>query len=410
MTNENNEVLKGETRTGDIVHQTQDMAGDKGFRNVSRAWFDKTITIDEGIDKIEDAKREREDIVCPIRDIGIGVNDDGKVVIEHKDGREFVPTDHAMKQLANWCDKVSHGIVKRLTNPARNHKGEIVFERDVSDAETLAMVFRNGKRRVDPEKEFRLRTYNDGTLRAMLTTVYAPVDNTWFMGVLKDFMPDARLSHWKGDADTLFGNLLIPDTIRKETDSEYGGMLSLSNCEIGKRRIDAIPSIFRAICMNGCIWDQVKGNGISKVHKGDIDLQELQKDIVETLNSQIPLMDSVIDSFLETRNLKIEKSDNVAAILATVAKDNGMTNGTRKSQLVKVSEEFINHESDHRNLFGIVNAITRAGQQFDRETWYEFDKVGGKLASMNENQWEKLRTRANSMDTKVLDKMFGVAA
>ena len=56
-------------------------------------------------------------------------------------------------------------------------------------------------------------------------------------------MPD--YSHWKGDEDTHdLAIFLLPDTIMdygQDDDTDYGGMVSISNCEIGKRRISQYP-------------------------------------------------------------------------------------------------------------------------------------------------------------------------
>ena len=53
-------------------------------------------------------------------------------------------------------------------------------------------------------------------------------------------LPDGRFSHDKSDEDTVFGNILLPDTILDKSaddDTDYGGMVSIGNCEIGKRRV-----------------------------------------------------------------------------------------------------------------------------------------------------------------------------
>ncbi len=54
-------------------------------------------------------------------------------------------------------------------------------------------------------------------------------------------------------------------------------MVSVSNCEIGKRALGSLPSLFRAICMNGCIWGQAYGEKIKVVHRGEIDLDQLEQ-------------------------------------------------------------------------------------------------------------------------------------
>ena len=76
----------------------------------------------------------------------------------------------------------------------------------------MSMLANNALRRLDPEKKYRLRTYTDGTCRAFVTDRYAPIDNRWYLEQLKQNLPEGRLSHWRGDEDTIYGNILL-DTI-----------------------------------------------------------------------------------------------------------------------------------------------------------------------------------------------------
>jgi hypothetical protein len=405
------EVLKGQSRQGDMVHAGQVMSADVGFKCVSRIWYDKTQSISDGIDQILDNAKSREDILCPAKHMGMGLNSDNRLVLEFLDGREFVPTDHAYKQLATWCG-VSHQFVKDMNNPVTAQNGKVKYERDQKDAETLLHVFQNGYRRIEGEKEFRFRTYGDGTLRAMLSDRYAVLDNVWYLETLAELFKEIggdepRLSHWKGDADTLFGNVLIPDTCRQESDSDYGGMISVSNCEIGKRRLSQIPSVFRAICMNGCIWDQESGENISKVHRGAINLKEMRSLIAENINDQIPLMAEGIARFLALKDREIAKDVKLSNIFAMVAYENAMSFGV-SGQAATMVKKFTDFEASNRNLFGIVNAVTRAGQEYNPTEWVRFDTIAGKLMNMSDGQWTNLQARAKAMDVKVYNKVYGV--
>jgi hypothetical protein len=407
------EVLKGVSRSGDFVHAGQTMSAKQGFKCVSRLWYDKTQSMSDGIDQVIDIAKQRDDILCPVKHMGIGLNDAGKLILEYVDGREFVPTEHAYKQLATWCG-VSHQFVKDMSNPVLAQNGKVKYERDQRDAETLLNVFQNGYRRIEPSKEFRFRTYSDGTLRAMLSDRYAIINNVWYLETLAELFKEIggdepRLSHWKGDADTLFGNVLIPDTCREEKDSDYGGMISISNCEIGIRRLSQFPSVFRAICMNGCIWDQLSGSKINKVHRGEINLKELRMDICDNINAQIPLMAEGVAKFLALKDKVVDKTIKMSNIFAMIAYENALSfgaNGQAKN-MVKIFNE---HESDNRNLFGIVNAMTRMGQQYDNSEWVRLDTVAGNLMNLSDGQWENLQARAKAMEPKTYNKVFGVVA
>jgi len=404
------DVIQGKTRQGDFVHSSQGTAGAQGFKCVSRLWYPKTTALSDGIDQLLDDARSRDDILCPAKHMGMGLNDDNKFVLEYVDGREFVPTTHAFKQLATWCG-VSHQFVKDMTNPVTSQGGKLKYERDRKDAETLLGVLRNGYRRLEADKDFRFRTYNDGTLRAVLSDRYAIIDNAWYLETLQELFKEIggdepRLSHWKGDADTIFGNVLIPDTCRADQDSDYGGMISISNCEIGIRRLSQLPSVFRAICMNGCIWDQEHGEKISKVHRGEIDLNQLRYDIACNLNEQIPLLGEGVERFLALRDKTLTKGVKLANVFAVIAVENKLSYGL-EGQAAKVAGMFNDHEAGDRNLFGIVNAITRAGQLYSPAEWVRFDGIAGNLMSMSDNSWEGLQARAKAIDSKVFDKVYG---
>lgn len=405
--------LEGITRNGDVIHETLEMAKSVGFKCVARYWYDQTQSLSDGIDQLENDARKREDIMCPMKHMGLGINSVGDYVLEHIDGREFRPTDHAFRQLATWS-YVPHTLLKAYTSPIMNQNGTVKFERDEKDKDTLVRVFQNGMRRIEQDKEFRFRTYTDGTLRAVLSDRYAIINNVWYLETLANLFKEMggdepRLSHWKGDADTLYGNMLIPDTCREENDSDYGGMISLSNCEIGIRRLSQFPSIFRAICMNGCIWDQNSGSKINQVHRGELDLNDLRERIALNIHDQIPLISAGIDRFLAMKNMTIDKSVNLGNIFALIASENAMSPG-QNGQASELVKQYLAHESDNRNAFGVVNAITRTAQLYTPTEWVRFDEIAGKIMNYSTNQWDNFVSRAKVMDQKVYDRMFGVVA
>lgn len=406
-------VLQGQTRQGDFVHQTQGTAVEQGFKCVSRGWFPQTKPISTGIDQLLDDARKREDFLCPMKHMVIGVNDAGQLVLEYLDGREFTFTEHALNQFSLIAN-VPITFTNAMTNPVVTPNGKIKFERDSGDMQTLVNVFKNGLRHNDPDKEYRFRTYTDGTLRAVLSSKYAIVNNVWYLETLAELFKqiggdEPRLSHWRGDADTIYGNILIPDTCRADKDSDYGGMISVSNCEIGIRRLSQFPSIFRAICMNGCIWDRVSGININKVHRGAIDLNDLRTRIATNIHTQIPLLDEGVKKFLALRDMVVAKDVQFSNIFAMIAKENQMTFGAT-GQAATMVKQYLDHEQDNRNLFGIVNAITRTGQLYSPAEWVRFDSIAGKYMGITKGQWEGLQMRAKGMDKKDHDKVFGLVA
>jgi len=391
--------MTADKNEGSFVRNLQGQTG-TGFEkntHVHKDWYATTIDYDEALDQAQRAVDEREDILAPVKDVQGSVNEDGNFVFNVA-GREFQPTDHAIEQFSIRVKVPSSSVMRELRNQA---------DYDAQDADVMTYLANNALRRLDQEKVYRLRTYTDGTCRAFVTDKYAPIDNRWYLETLQEFLPEGRLSHWKGDEDTIFGNVLLPDTIMDygtDDDSDYGGMISIGNCEIGKRRISQVPSLFRSICLNGCIWGQVSGKQIKRRHIGTIDLDALKLEIGQNIEHQLPLLPNGITKFLAMREL--ENGDvSMKNIIAAICKDERLG----KKEAVVVLDQYAQFENQERNLFGVVNAITRAGQKFDNTTWVKFDELGGNLMETDASRWAAILKRADSLQDKDFEKIFAAA-
>jgi len=194
---------------GDFVHQHQKM--NERFTNVSNAWIDKCIDYDTAMEKIADDQRQIEDLRAPLNDFTPKVNDNGEACLEYKDGRQFIPTDHALKNIA-VAGRTSDWFLRDLrTDKTHTSRDEVIYKRDSGDAELLVHCLNQTlwrKDRFDQEKERLWRTWSDGSLRAMLSDKYAVVNNQWVMEVIREAVPAGMLSHWRGDADNMYGNVL----------------------------------------------------------------------------------------------------------------------------------------------------------------------------------------------------------
>ena len=365
--------------------------------HVHKDWWSKTKTYEQVMQDAHVAVENREDILTERKNITCVGNDKG-FFLKLNDGREFRPTDHAIEQFSVRVGVTSSSFLREM----RNIEGF-----DVADADTMAYVGNNALRRIDADKTFRLRTYTDGTCRAFVTEQYAPVDNRWYLETLAEFIPGGRFSHWRGDEDTIYGNVLIPDTIMDygADDSDYGGMISVGNCEIGTRRISQTPSLFRSICMNGCIWGQTAGEKIRRVHRGNIDLDRLKLEIAQNIQQQVPLLAPGIKQFLATRAMETGKA-SVKGIVAAVASDYKLT----KREATEFLDQYVTLESGERNLFGIINGLTRAGQVFDNKTWVKFDEIAGSLMDTSADRWATILRRADTFTDKDYEKVFALTA
>lgn len=386
--------------SGNFVHQSQQMAGAQGFKNVSGLWLNQCQTMDSGLQSLQVAHRVVEDHLLPIEAVTPAVNGQGQFVMMI-DGQEFHPTEYALSKMAVW-GKSSTWYYNSLIGPECDH----------IDAQALVVAVKNSFRRIQKGKLFTWRTWaksdnNPGTFRAMLSDQYTCVNNADLMDLISKCIPGGMLSHWRSDADTLFGNVLIPDSIREEDDSDYGGILHLSNCEIGTRRIDVTPGTFRAICMNGCIWGEVEGVGINRRHRGEINWEHLKADIVKTIQVQIPLTVEFITTFLNTK--KMETNIAMNPIIAETCDQFKIAQFGPKV-LAGFTTEVQQTNINPQTLFALINGFTRASQGIsDPHTSVKIDTVAGQLSRFSPADWAKLTTRAASMKAEKVESMLGLA-
>lgn len=389
--------ISDSSTTGNFVKTLVNQAtGETGFQDgfhVHKSWFKKCLTYDQVMESIAKSEDEREDKVVELKSIHPTVDSNGKFAFEIG-SEQYVPTDWALTQFSGRLNLPSSTVIRELVNRK---------DADREDADVAVRIAKNAMRRADQDKKFRLRTYKDGTLRAFVTEKYAPINNRWYMETLNEIVPGSVYSHWRGSDDTIYGNVLLLDSIMdygQDDDSDYGGMLSIGNCEIGRRRINQRPSVFRSICMNGCIWNQKQGEMINQRHIGAIDLVKLRKRIVDNIEKQLKLVPIAVRQFIGTRDLKVTGS--MKATLAAVC----IKNRLDKREAREVLAQFTGWESNHRNLFGIINSITRAGQELDNDQWVKMDELGGSLSLWGLDEWNSLTSFANTLPVKEVDEVF----
>lgn len=384
-------------RAGDFVKTlVNPETGETGFCDgfhVHKSWARQCMTFDQVMEKAEQYNRERQDIDVELGAIVPTVSDSGRFVLKVNDS-EYSPTEWAIKQFSTKIGLTAGNLMVELMSG------------DTEDAATAVKVFDNHLRKVESsEKEYKIRAYNDGTIRAVLSTRYAPIDNRWFLERINEILPESLYSHWRSDSDTMYGNVLMPDSIidyGQSDGSDYGGMLSLSNCEIGKRSFGQYPSIFRSICMNGCIWNQKSGEKLARRHIGTIDLEQIAVKMRENITEQIPLIGVHVEKLLRLERFRVEGS--MKAHIAAMC-DNFKIPASMARMIL---EEFAVHEKDHRNLFGIVNSFTRACQKGSNEEWVKMDTFAGSVLNWNENQWQATSTKANSMTVEEVENVYGL--
>lgn len=390
--------LQGTGRNGDFVHATQTM--DSRFRNVSTGWTDRAndpddksvMTWDDAFQTLETERGETRDIIQAFGKLQV-VNDAAGVGLLDDNGNRLKFCESSLDQFAYWIDS-------GLTLPRRLING------DADDKATLAAVIKNGLRKLE-DKNGLIRLRNDGTVRAFLSEQYAILDNRWFLDVIRSILPEGLVSHWRSDSgDSVYFNVLIPDSMRQETDSEYGGMLACGNGETGSRKLSTCPSVFRAICWNGCIWDETKGTGIiERVHRGAIDLNALAARIRDNLNRQIPLLGDGIDRMLATRSYMSDVGavPAIGSVLRSL-RIPGITRETSDAIFAGFKEQ--RTETARVTAFDVIQGLTKSAQSFSAGLQETVERAAGSAMLWNADRWNNVFESAKTLSAEELKTVF----
>ncbi len=373
---------------GTFVLETQELASNQGFSHVARPWFESTTPIENEIERLASLDREA---------ITVSVGRLQPAEIGGRFGLKF-------GERCLYPDRYAAGQLGRLLGMGSDYPRRLVTSKLPGDVEALVFAVEHAGAAANRRQTLILRVDGDDVVRGVLPEGSTYIRNEWYLGVLARAISGARLSHWRGDAYTLYGNLLVPDTIRQEDDSEYGAMVSLSNCEIGKRRFEQLPSLFRAICMNGCIWGETKGKAFTLNRRAAAALWEIEKAIVANIHEQIPIAAQALERFLATRSFRSDVS--MKPIVAQLAIDLKLSKKLATAILQGWWDEQKAVSERSTTLFGVINGVTRAGQKLDNSSWVKFDRLGGRLVQMKRDEWDGLVSGASRLREAQVNQVF----
>ncbi len=406
---------QGTRFAGDFVLESQKTG--KDFSHVSQIWLDKTMSFDDMLKKGREFQARCKDVE------GVKLSDlkAEQSYIRANPLGDLTMSEHSHRQLSSFlglpAEYMSFLQKKDSDLFADNFNSAIeraVIARESYDRECAEATEKKAPKPVRPphcDREVFLRTLVDGkghhTLRAMLSSKYAVINNLPIIETLADIIPGGRVSHLHYDGDTLRANVLIPDLLRTEDDSDYGGGISLLNNETGRFPYCSRPFLFRAICMNGNIWDRANGVEFNRRHLGTIDWAEFRKEVVLNIQRQIPLVQANIEKVLSLKGLPVTEQEIQQAIVYVGRKER-LTLGQTRSWYMgfKAELETAKTAAQILSAFGLVQGLTRGAQECEFEAREMMETLSARLIDGN---WDRMFTAARN-DVSVEDAQEALAA
>jgi hypothetical protein len=380
-------------------------------RHVAKVWQDKCLPLDEFIETLNSQSKNKVDIVKPesqvrLKDFNTLV--DGMTLT--KSGmnslRLFTPIPSSM--ISYMDERGHHDDLVRFINEELNLRAKEWHE--------------NGK----DDRDFRLRIRHDDNgndiIRAIVSERYGVIDNHEAMQMIVDALPstkDALASHLFNDGDDMYGNILVPDNMKSEPDSDYGVGIAFRNSEIRNATFKVSPFLFRAICLNGMIWGRQNSEiNVNQKHMGNIDRKELAFEVRNAIKVALTQGNDLLTLMGYAKNVKVQEPLSVIAQLCRQKEINMTAEQGRlwhKGYTDSLAES--NGHLHDKTAFGIVNGLTRSAQNYSGAKREHMETIAGQILAPAidadlqaiQKRWGRIADNASSLSEKTVNQYAYVA-
>ena len=370
-------------------------------RHVAKVWQDKCVSLEKFYDVLKAQQESKVDVVKP--ESAIRLLDSTTLL----DGTPL--TKSGMNSLRLFTD-IPSSMISFMEE--RGYNDELV--RFVNDE--LNRREQEWQNKGKDSREFRVRTrHDDGgntVARAIVSERYGVIDNLEAMEMIIDALPtkdaikDALASHLHNDGDDMFGNLLLPDNIKSEPDSDYGVGIAFRNSEVRNSTFKVSPFLFRAICLNGMIWGRQNSDiRVNQRHMGNIDKRELREEVRRAIIVALSQGNDLLALLGHSKQVEVKNPEQV---IAQLSRDNKMTIAQGKlwhKGYLESLQETNGHAHD-RTAFGIVNGLTRSAQDYTGSTREQMETIASAILAPAidadlqaiSKRWGLISERAKSLD------------
>lgn len=406
------QVREGATATQDANGNWVNAIGlqsTASHRHVAKVWQDKCTPFADFVADVNEQSKFKRDVVKPeseirLKDIetlvdGMPINDAGLNSM-----RTLIGMPSSV--LSYLTDNGYDDIASKLLNEGMDKRAE-------------SWEF-SGKKPRDARVRVRHDDNGNDVIRAIVSERYGVIDNHEALEMIVNSLPsltDALASHITHDGDDMFGNVLLPDHMKSEPDSDYGVGISFRNSEIRNATFKVSPFLFRAICLNGMIWGRQDSTiQINQRHMGKINTQELQEQVRTAIAVALTQGNDMLTLLGYSKQVKV---NNVLPVIAQLARDNKMTMEQGKAWHKGYLETLQETKGDiaENSVFGIVNGLTRSAQSYSGSIREQIETTASMILAPSidsdlqtiSKRWGQLSDRADSLKQETVMQYAFVA-
>jgi len=276
-------------------------------------------------------------------------------------------------------------IADRLGIPAKYYKKMEDEAPDLLTENVNTWLKQNGK-------EFFVRGMGE-SVRALLSDRYRVIDHIDVLYVSLNELQtheteieDCHLSETEMYVKAKSNKL--KEFVRHREDIIIGGLL-LTNSETGHKALRLEPRLFRVLCTNGMVIEDLKTR---QIHLGNGDTffdNQVYLSIRQSIRELFGQFGDIIQNLRDTSEIKVNNPRTV------------IRNVVEHYQLSEVQKENIlmafGSDPEHDKL-GIADAVTRAAQKEKRfEDRIDMEKLGGKVISLPNDQFRRFDDNMGSI-------------
>ena len=379
-------------------------------RHVAKVWQDKCVPFADFVKTVQSQSENKVDNVKPESEIRL------KDIDTLIDGTPL--TESGLNSLRLFTD-IPSSMISYMKD--RDYSDDLV--RYLNDDLNRREKEWTGKGKDAREFRVRVRHDDDGNdiIRAIVSERYGVIDNHEALDMIVNALPsldDALASHLFNDGDDIYGNVLLPDHMKSEPDSDYGVGIAFRNSEIRNSTFKISPFLFRAICLNGMIWGRMNSEiQINQKHLGKIDTADLQQQVRHAIAVALTQGNDMLTLLGYSKQVKV---DNVLPVIAQICRDEKLTVAQGKlwhKGYLDSLHETTGHFND-KTAFGIVNGLTRSAQDYNASTRENMETIASKILSPAidsdlqaiSRRWGLISERANILKDKEINQYQYVSA
>jgi hypothetical protein len=311
------------------------------------------------ISRLENMKANSRDINVINKDLRVGLNEDGVLILKTRTGENLQFTRSGFTQ---FCSKYEV--------PSNYMKKCIMRDKSKLALKNLNLWIKHSK----PEKENLIRIYNE-RVRGFLSDKYSVMDNSEAVNDLNYAIVNSSDMTYTIERSALNEEKMNLRLVREEQININGEILHvgfrLKNSEVGLHKLELELLLYKQICTNGMIFGGGSGYFYSRKHLGG------NNDFRGDFNSLITTIPKAIEYVKNSVEIGMNKQLNSERIQLALDKFcDKFKIEDNEEEREKIYSLAKNYDS---NMWGVSNAITEYAQNFSVEDQEEAEKYSARL-------------------------------